>query len=452
MSKIPVNKKNVVLCIIVALLLCIVQITGNTLLILGCIGIYVIMVARCCIQDFTLPILLFFLPWSPIIRTDPESVSFYTLTLVMVCLISVIKKRFAFRKYQIKAGIILLFLTLLSKLLDASGLTFAYVAFLMMIVFFPVVKEEVYKNKYDFYQAAVFFALGVIIASICALSFAQYPNIGRFIRVDAYLTIIRRSGFYGDANFYSAQVLAALAGVLSLIIREEGQGRRLFLGVLILLLAYCGLLSGSKSFVLVVVVVVVIWIVAILKMRGRAGLKIVLILTMAMLVAYIATSALFGGLIQVLLTRFSGANDLESFTTGRISLWETYLTAVFSDVKVFFLGKGYVSSLVGELASHSTPIQILYQLGVLGTPVLCYWVVCFYRRAYRVERRRRMFDLKILIVSVGCFLPWMAIDVLFFDEFFLLQWYVLLALNRQSGPVTRIETRTEVSYGRENEK
>ncbi len=451
-SKIPVNKKNVVLCMIVALLLCIAQITGSTLLILGCIGIYVIVVARCCIQDFTLPILLFFLPWSPIIRTGPESVSFYTLTLVMVCLISVIKKRFAFRKYQIKSGIILLFLTLLSKLLDASGLTFAYVAFLMMIVFFPVVKEEVYKNKYDFYQAAVFFALGVIIASICALSFAQYPNIGRFIRVDEYLTIIRRSGFYGDANFYTAQVLAALAGVLSLIIREEGRGRRLFLGALIFLLLYCGLLSGSKSFVIVAATVMVIWVIAILKMRGRAGLKIVLFLAMAMLGAYIATSALFGGLIQVLLTRFSGANDLESFTTGRISLWETYLTGIFSDLKMFFLGKGFTSTLIAELSSHNTLIQILYQLGVLGTMVLGYWIVCFYRRVYRVERRRRMFDLKILIVPVGCFFPWMAIDVLFFDEFFLLQWYVLLALNRQSGPVTKLETRTEVSYGRENEK
>ena len=194
-----------------------------------------------------------------------------------------------------------------------------------------------------------------------------------------------------------------------------------------------------------------IWIVAILKMRGRAGLKIVLLLAMSMLTAYIATSALFGGLVQVLLTRFSGANDLESFTTGRIGLWETYLTAVFSDIKIFLLGKGYISSLIGELASHSTPIQILYQLGVLGTPVLIYWLVCFYRKAYRVERRRRMFDLKILIVSVGCFLPWMAIDILFFDEFFLLQWYILLALDRPDT-VKRIKTPTEVSYGRKNEE
>lgn len=421
------------------------------MLILGCIALYVALTAWCCSQDFTLPILLFFLPWSPIIRTDPNSVSFYTLATVMICLISVIKKRFAFRKYQIKAGILLLFFTLISKLLDGTGLTFAYIAFMMMIVFFPVVKEEIYKKKYDFYQAVMFFSLGVVIASICALNFALYPNIGKFIRVDAYLTIIRRSGFYGDANFYTAQVLAALAGALSLIIREEGRGRRVFLGVLIFLLMYCGLLSGSKSFVLVAVVVLLIWIFAILKMRGRAGLKIVLILSMAMATAYIATSALFGGLIQVLLTRFSGANDLESFTTGRITLWETYLTAVFSDVKIFLLGKGYIRSLIGELSSHSTPIQILYQLGFVGAPVLIYWLVCFYRKAYRVERRHRMYDLKILIVSVGSFLPWLAIDILFFDEFFLLQWYVLLALDRLN-PMEKIETPTEVSYGRKNEE
>ena len=451
MSKIPTNKKYVAFCILVAVLLCVAQILGNALLTLGCIALYVVLMAWCCSQDFTLPILLFFLPWSPVIRTDPASVSFYTLATVMICLISVIKKRFAFRKYQIKAGILLLFLTLLSKLLDGSGLDFAYIAFIMMIVFFPVVKEEIYKKKYDFYQAVVFFSLGVIIASICALNFAQSPNIGRFIQVHEYQTIIRRSGFYGDANFYTAQVLAALAGALSLIIREEGRGRRVFLGVLIFLLLYCGMLSGSKSFAIVAIIVVALWVIAILKMRGRAGLKIVLILAMAMLVSYIATSALFGGLIEVLLTRFSSTRDLESFTTGRIGLWESYFLEIFSEIKVFFLGRGFTNIKVNGRSSHNTIIQSFFQLGIIGVPVLCYWIIFFYRKVFQVERRRRMFNLKILIVSVGCFLPWMAIDILFFDEFFLLQWYVLLALDRPDT-MKKIETPAEVGYGRKNEE
>lgn len=448
MKEIPIHKKYLTACIVLALMLCLAQIVGNILLILACLAMYLMLAAWCCSCDFTLPILLFFLPWSPLLKMEPTGHSFYTFAMVLICLISIVKKRFYFRNYQLKAGILMLFITLLSKMLDGNFLAFDYIAFIMMIILLPGVKEEMREKKYDFYQIVFFMALGVIIASICALLFSDFANIRKYIRVDSYLTIVRRSGFYMDANFYTAQIMAALGGALALLLQEKKKGRLVFLGIAAMFLLYCGFLSGSKSFVIVAAAVLLLWIVAILKMRGKAGLKVLLLICLLLAAFFIATSALFSDLITVLLTRFASTKDLDSFMTGRIDLWENYVEELLGNAKVFFLGKGFTNVKLNGRGSHNTILQIFFQLGLLGAAVLIYWIVCFFREAKQDRKGRGTSGLKTAIVFIGCFAPWLAIDALFFDEFFLLQWYMLAALNYLScnDNVTNMETG---SYGGE---
>lgn len=426
---ITISIKYVFCSIILALLLCLSHITGNTLLILGCLASYMVLVAWCCSHDFTLPILLFFLPWSPIMRLSPDSYSFYTFGLVFVCLISIFKKGGAFRIYQIKAGLLILFISLFSKLLDGSALSFDYIAFLMMVVLFPTVKEESVRQKYDFFQSVVFFSLGVIISALCAMYFADYANIRKFVRVDSYLTIIRRCGFYGDPNFYVAHILAALGGVLSLILQFNKRKYVVLLGVITLFLLYCGFLSGSKSFALISAIIILFWIFAILKLRGRAGLKVALLACSVWVCTYIASSLMFSDLIGVIITRFLNTRDLDSFTTGRIGLWKNYIGEILSNIKVFLLGKGFTNIKINGRGSHNTIIQIFYQFGLLGSIAIIYWVNCFFQNIPTISRRPTHFNLKLFMVAVGCFAPWLAIDALFFDEFFLLQMYMCLAIN-----------------------
>ena len=447
-KEIPIHKKYLTTCIVLALMLCLAQIMGNTLLILACLAFYLVLAAWCCSCNFTLPILLFFLPWSPLLKMNPTGYSFYTFAMVLICLISIVKKRFYFRNYQLKAGILILFITLFSKMLDGSFLAFNYIAFIMMIVLFPGVKEEWRDKKYDFYQIVCFFAVGVIIASLCALFFAEFANIRKYIKVDGFATIIRRSGFYGDANFYTAHILSALGGALTLILQEKKKSRMVFLGIVIVFLLYCGFLSASKSFAIVAACAFLFWIMALLTIRGRAGLKVTLIAFLIIGIVYIATSALFSGLIEVLIMRFSFTKDLDTFTTGRIGLWGNYIKELLGNAKVFFLGKGFTDVKVNGRASHNTIIQIFFQFGLLGAPILIYWSICFFREARNIQKEEKKFDLKKIIVVIGSFLPWMAIDVLFADEFFLLQWYMLVAINylRANDDVTQAETG---SYGGE---
>lgn len=428
-----INRKYMFSCILVAFLLCLVQVRGSTLLILGCLAVFMALLAIACGQNDTLPVLLFFLPWSPILKLDQGSFSFYTFGLVMICVISLVKKRFFLKNYALVAGFSLLFLTLVSKLLDESFLSLDYLAFLMMIVLLPVVKEEAHGETYDFYRLTVFFSTGIIMAALCAMYFASYHNIAKYIRVDSWTNVIRRSGFYGDANFYTAQITAAMGGCLMLLLQQHQKRKLTFLGILLGFLLYCGFLSGSKSFVLVAVCMLAVWLLRLVQLKGRPGLKIALLMGAVLLGAYVATSALFSDLIDVMRNRFSFNSSLDRITTGRITLWKNYVVEIFGNIKVFFLGKGYTNINVRGRASHNTILQALYQLGIAGVPFLVYWMRCFLadgigRRSRLGENRRN-----ILILLIGVYLPWMAIDTLFFDDFFLLQWYVYAALYRNSN-------------------
>ncbi len=438
----PINWKYYVTSIALALLLCAAQISGSTIMILACLAVFMLLMGWTCSQDFTLPMLLFFLPWSQLMRTSPDSFSFYTFGMVLVCAISIFKNWSRFKRYHILVGLGLLLLSLLSKLLDGSSLSFDYIAFMMLVLLFPVVKEEWIAPKYDFFQVVVFFSTGIILAALCAQQFASYSNIAKYIDVDSYLTIKRMSGFYGDPNFYTAQITAALGGGLVMILRETKKGRTVFLAVILLLLMYCGLLSGSKSFAIIAILILCLWVIEVLKMQGRTGLKISLLIGCAVAVFFLVSSALLSNLIEVFITRFSFSSDMSDFTTGRTDLWKMYLEELMGDGKLLLLGKGFTKEFLYGRASHNTILQIVYQFGLLGAPLLFAWIAGFFRDVAKGTNSERKHLLGTLILMVGVFSPWLAIDVLFFDEFFLLQWYVFIGLR---------QLRTEERIGDINE-
>ena len=423
----PINKKYFVSSVALSLALCMAQIRGSRMLILLCLGAYMVMLAWGSVRNHTLPLLLYFMPWSSLMRLGPDSFSFFTFGLVMVCAIGVMKKKLSLKVYALLAGFLLASMTLLAKLLERYPLTFGYVAFLMMIVLIPVVKEEYKFEKYDFYHATVFLSAGVVVAALCAMRYASLPNISRYIRVDNYNTIIRRCGFYGDPNFYTAQITAAMSGCLVLLLREKKKKRTVWLMALLAVLVYCGFLSGSKSFVLVSLLMLCLWLLRLVQVRNRWGLKLLLLLSMILLGIYIANSELFRNLLQVIETRFSDSANLNRLTTGRAAIWKRYAAAWVGDAKTFFLGKGIADVILGRKSMHNSILQALFQLGLLGTPVLCFWIWNFLRDGLRGRVRNIRLEQQLQILLIGVFLPWMAIDILLFDDFFLLQWYVFVA-------------------------
>ena len=421
------RKQSLPFCCVQALLLCYAQISENRILIFLCLGLFLLQIAYACTRNSELPVLLFYLPWTALLRFSPDSISFYTLALLMVGCIRTVKARFSLKNYYVCIALIVTVLSLLTKIINGYRLTNSYLMFIAMLVLFPMLDFE--NRTYDFYWLTVFFSVGIIVAALSAENFAGYPNIAKYIKVDSYLSITRRCGYYGDPNFYTAHITAAIAGCFVLTISGQRRGRTVALLVIIGFLVYCGFLSGSKSFFLITITLMILWVIEICLTKGKLTKKAALIFSLFVFLTYIASSSLFRDKIDMVLTRFSWADNASEFTTGRTDLWKIYLTAIFNSPKLLFLGQGFTNILIAPRASHNTLIQLVYQFGVFGGLLLMAWHWGLYREIVGYPRTGDMKTIRIAMLITGAILPWMAVDILFFDELFLIPAYIFVGIS-----------------------
>ena len=392
-----------------ALLLCFSQIRGNPVPVLLCLLLLAGITGYSCVRNFALPVLLFFLPFAPLLRLSPGSISAYTLALLLTGIICVVKNRFRLKSYYAGIALTVLVVTLLSKILSGYMLKKNYLMFIAMLALYPMLDFE--KRRYDFAALCLFFSSGIIVAALTAQKFADYPNIARFIKVDTYLNITRRCGYYGDPNFYTAHITAALGG----------------------LLVYCGLLSGSKSFVIIAGAEISLWTADILVSRRSLSGKLGMLAGLGIFFAFAFASSALRSLIDMVVTRFSWAGDASGFTTGRTDIWKQYVSALCSSLKLALLGQGYTDVVVGTHASHNTPIQLIYQFGILGSGLLIAWFAGFYRDIVDLRRAPEANRRIIWLLLGGAFSPWLAIDILFFDELFLISTYAFIGIQQTAS-------------------
>ena len=90
---------------------------------------------------------------------------------------------------------------------------------------------------------------------------------------------------------------------------------------------------------------------------------------------------------------------------------------------MLIFGNGLSSeSLIEGRASHNTFIQMIYQMGVLGAIILTIWMM-FYIKTLVGINSGSADKTVLLIITIAIFAPWMSLDMMFFDEFFLMPVY-----------------------------
>lgn len=420
------NTKYLLLCCAVSALLCIAQISDNTLLIVACLCCFLALAARSYFKKMALPVMLFFLPWSPLLKVENGTMSMFTVALLMVTFLA-----FVYHRARILIPSIILFgLTLISKLLGGYAFDNTYILVMALLFFFPALAGEI--DRYDFFTLTLFFVVGIVSAALSAQQLVVFPGIAEFIDVYVFerVSVTRLSGYYGDSNFYSAHITAAMSGVLLMILQEKRRGRLFFLIISAVILLYCGLLSGSKSFVLVIIGVLVLWVGKILFSRGKATSKVMMILSVAVIAVFVMSSTLFADLIDMIIVRFGPNSDATSFTSGRAEIWMNYLNVFVEDFKILMMGAGISPAYVEGRASHNTIIQIVFQIGLLGIPFLIAWVMVFVKKCFRFSSYRKTDFMSIVILLFGVFAPWISVDMLLFNEFFLMQFFVCSGIFR----------------------
>ena len=123
--------------------------------------------------------------------------------------------------------------------------------------------------------------------------------------------------------------------------------------------------------------------------------------------------------------RFSYSANISQLTTGRTDLWKKYIEEFLHNAPLTLLGEGYTSVTLDGFASHNTVIQGIFQFGIIGFPFFLTWVYLSLKSTFVKYVNIKANWKFALLMCVGVVLPWMALDLLFFDEFFLLPAYAM---------------------------
>ena len=372
---------------------------------------------------------MFFLPFAKLLKLRPGTISFFTIALLLTYGICTIIGSRQVKVLHLIPALLLVVMTLIVKAAYGYIPTNSYILFAVTLLLVPYLSHEM-DGTYDFYWLTVCFALGICLAAITAQFMTVFPTINRYITIDVSttLSLARRSGYMGDPNFYATHITTALSGILLILLNNPKRSRLFVLIPLAFLLLYCGLLSISKSFMLISVCLLLLWVMMLLLQRGKVSIKAAIIVTLIIAFAFLLSTTVFTDMLDKLFFRFSQDTNLSDFTTGRTEVWDSYIQAIFSDVKLLLFGQGCTNMLLGDKATHNTLLQCFYQLGLIGCAILALWLVYFYQTLLRGTRLQRHQAVRLAIVLIGTFGPWVALDYLFFDEFFLLPIYVCIAV------------------------
>ena len=427
MLKLSVKAWCLCLCFIEVIWLLAAQAIGSLVLLIPCLVCFVGIVVWAALRDLAVPMILFFLPFAPLLKMKPGTISFFTISLLIVYMVYVVKGSRNVRITHFVPALALMILTATVKVIKGYDFSNVYILFVISLLLIPFCVIEMGERD-DFYYATVFFVLGIVTAALTSQMLSDSSTIARYINVIDEMGIQRRTGYYSDPNFYSAHITATLGGILVLLLNKIERIQRFVLVGMVVVLLYCGLLSISKSFLLVSVCLFICWFLAFLFQQGRISAKIVMIFTVLVIVAFILSSSVFTNLLDLMIFRLSKSTNLSDLTTHRVELWASYMRTLGEDPWMLWFGNGYSSVMVDGRAAHNTLIQSVYQFGLIGCGILAAWFVCFIRTMLNDSRSYRLGWAQSGILLIGSFGPWMALDYLFLDELFLIPLYVCIAI------------------------
>lgn len=426
---ITIRSKTLLLCacFIEACWLLVAQMLNVTAILLPCLVCFLLLVGWAAIKNAAMPVILFFLPFAPLLKFRPGTISFFTIALLLVYGIYTVTGSRRVKVLHLIPALLLVVMTLIVKTAYGHDLDNSYVLFAITLMLVPFITREL-DEGYDFYWLTVCFALGICLAAITAQYLTVFPTISRYIDVNVNLGFARRSGYNGDPNFYSAHITTALSGILVLLLSETKRSKLFVLAALACLLLYCGLMSVSKSFLLISVCLLLLWVLTLLLQRGKVSVKVTLIVTLVVAGGFLLSSTVFTDMLNTIFSRFSQDANLSDFTTGRTEVWARYIQAMLEDVRLLLFGQGYSDVIIGEKPAHNTLLEGLFQLGLIGCALLSLWMVHFFQTLLNGARLQRNQIARLAMVLMGAFGPWIALDYLFFDEFFLLPIFVCMAV------------------------
>lgn len=407
---------------------------SNGVLYLGCVAMAINFVV---FSDELLCLELLYIPLVNILKLSPDGVSLFSYISLMGLIAFVVKRKTVTINatfFFVCVGLLLLFLA--KEIFQQFGVTMVYIRLLLTMVttaiFVKIKTAEPDTTAGEMRRANLFLTWGVILASIIGFFFADSTRLSQFLTVDSnYIEGELASRFCGvssDPNYYSSLVIFAISTNLFHFIHHPRISHLIFTIVLVIF----GILSLSKMYLLLLAVVFALFLLAWIREKGIASAKgfisVVIITTFVLVGGYYMINS---PTVQLILARMGESSSVNDFTTGRLDTWLGYISAMLDSVEYLLIGVGNNAAIAGRHNTHNTILQIWWKLGALGVLLIFIGFVSIWHNCKRRNARGTF------LILTGCFGATLALDMLFFEQFF---WFFAFCVLCKHMSDSKIET------------
>lgn len=372
-----------------------------------------------------LPMLCFLLPFANIIKLSPGQISIFTIFFAIYVL------RIIFKTGRLNRMFLLTALLFASYCLAVSGPD-RIVTIVTMVCGFTMLREATESDEYDYRHVLYAFCFGIIISSAIGAMRDYLPIIKSF-SLDATYKVgheqytQRFVGLNVNPNYYTMDISVAMGCLVTTMCTEK---LRPIYFVLFAALAVFGLMSVSKSFLIVFVVMLVILWLNSLRQGGTTFLK----LTFALMLGGVLVLLFAEEAIETYIFRLTeeDTTDLSSITTGRTDIWISYVKTMLKDLKVLFFGAGVGKIL--ERGTHNTYLEMFYYIGIIGTAL--YFFVLKSSVVIKIFPKKIVYYIPLLIVLIR----FMSIGMFIQDSL----WYylaIMCLLLKEGSKLEQINTK-----------
>lgn len=307
------------------------------------------------------------LPLSNIYKLAPATPSVYLYLLLLGGIVFPMKK-------QMKISIYLLVM-LLFFLLESGFVMDIFLSIAASLVFMVIYSTNITSRLVK--KIAVFFCLSVAVSSLWAIIATPTgvfePYTLNEIELSKGSDLLRFKGLFVDPNYFGTFLLIAITIAVQLYLSKLISLWQMVILVFVDVMA--GLMTYSKSFLLVLIVLILLFCVYVWKNKSK------IVALGISLAAFICISYAFKGefsSINIILERFEGQTDLNEITTGRLDLWVRYFEEIISSFKKFFVGHGLDAPLLIQ-GSHNLYLETLYYIGFVGFMLLVGFVCSLFK-------------------------------------------------------------------------
>lgn len=335
-------------------------------------------------QQHRIDYLLFFISWVYVIKFD---ISGYSLLVVLssfyilLSILTLFLQKQGISKRLLLTYFLFAFYTVAVTIVSGGNLI-AVLGFVLnySVLFCAILTLD---DKAYFRRYTYIYASGLLATSIVRLISYSIPEIDHFIESMTIVNTVktmnsistRFTGLDLDPNYFSLQVLIAMACLLVLFNLDGKKEKKSI--VLLVILAFFGILTYSKMFIITLIVFIMMTFVVFIRNNVKTAIKF------SSFIVIICGGALYffyEKLFEIYWIRFFGSGiSTDAITTGRVSSWSLFVNEILQNTKVFVLGAGFGTSFAKVKMAHTMYLSTPYYIGLIGIVLSVLYISSLYK-------------------------------------------------------------------------